>query len=204
MNRRHFLAVIAALIATPQVGLARFIQPVENEAEDFAEVKFIATSDDVIRSLGVRVSQWVDDEAAEEHRQFALANAGSNLPEGEFYQTEPVELNLPLDLVLYPVTAMGWHTTVGVAAYRTEWVLLAVRRDTLVWEVRVSGAEVEPVLELAGSVVAPLTWREIELDLFSLLPSEDDVPENLALEYRMSPEGTFDPQGTPVPEPTPE
>jgi hypothetical protein len=145
-----------------------------------------------------------DDTAAEAYRQDALANAQTNLPQGEFYQTEPVELQLPPDLVPYPATAIGWHTTVGIAAYRTDWVLLAVRRDALVWEVRVSGAEGQPILDLAGSTVAPLTLREADGDLFSLLPGEDDVPENLALEYLISPDGTVDREGTPIPEPPPE
>lgn len=76
------------------------------------------------------------------------------------------------------------------------------RRETLVWDLRIGGAEVETVLDLAGTMAVDLVTREIEPSpdgaLWSLLPANDDVPDGLTLEYRMSPQGTFDAQGTPV------
>lgn len=209
MNRRQLVITIAtACVASPAMAETKLVPSVEFEADDFAAVRYRGGSneDDMIRSVYARVSVWADENAAEEHRQFMIANAGSNLPDGEFYQSTPIEYQLPLDLVIYPVTAMGWNTTVGVAAYRTEWILLSVRRSSVVWDLKIAGAETQPVLDLAGTMAASLTRRELSAegrDLFRLLPREADVPDGLTLEYRMSPVGTIDANGTPIPEPTP-
>ena len=198
MHRRRFIAL------APGLALARRTPVVTIAADDFAEVRYHLGDDDGVRSVTVRVSRWADPELAETYRQEAIHAAGSNLPLGEFYQSEPVDHPIPDDQSMYPASARSWYTTVGAAGYVTEWVLLAVRNETLVWEVRVSGAEGTPLLDLAIDLAFTLTSREAGDDLFTLLPDDDDVPEGLALEYRKSPEGTFDAEGNSIPEPTPE
>jgi hypothetical protein len=204
MNRRRLVAaIVSTLVVAPRLAEARYIPPVEFDPEDFAAVSYSDGVEEApIRSLSVRVSRWADVEAAEAHRQATITVAGSDLPDGEFYQTDPVAYPVPAELVDFSSTIMGWNTTIGVAVYRTEWALLAVRRETLVWDLQIGGAEVKPVLDLAGTMAIDLVKREIapSLDrgLWSLLPDEADVPEGLTLEDRMSPDGTFDAQGTPV------
>ena len=203
MNRRRLAAAVAVLALSPPLTHARRIPPVAFEAEDFAQVRYASgTNDEGVRSLTARVSRWADAAAAEEFRQFVLAGAGSDLPQGEFYQSEPEALALPGDFGEVSVTASRWNTTVGVAAYRTEWVLLGLRHDTLVWDIRISGAAPGPLQDLAASLAADLPSRSLGDDLFRLLPGVDEVPDVLVLDYRMSPDGTFNAEGTPIPEPT--
>jgi len=206
MNRCQFaIAIVAGYIASFRSTQAANVPPVEFDAEDYAAVRYMADSDSAVRSVSARVSLWRDAESAEAHRQFIISGAGSDLPDGEFYQSEPVEYPLPADLASLPATAMTWNTTVGVVAYRTEWVLLTARRQTIVWDLWFSGAEPEPVQDLAVSLAEDLTGREHApgSDLARLLPGPDQIPEGLDLEYRMSPDGTFDAQGTPVPDASP-
>jgi hypothetical protein len=204
MHRRRFVVLASALALAPDLILARRTPVVTFAAEDFAEVRYHLGDDDGVRSVTVRVSRWADPELAATYRQEAIRAAGSNLPLGEFYQSEPVDHPIPDDLSLYPASARSWYTTVGAAGYVTDWVLLAVRNETLVWEVRVSGAEGTPLLNLAIDLAFTLTSRKPGDDLFALLPGQEDVPEGLTLEYTKSPQGTFDADGNRMPEPTPE
>ncbi len=210
MNRRQVIAatasIIAGSIASTHAIRARNGPSAELDAEDYAAVRFAATAADPIRSASVRVSVWADEAAAEAHRQATIDDAGSDLPEGEFSQSEPVEYPLPDDLSTLPASAMTWHTTAGVAAFRTEWGLLAARRGTLVWDIRIGGAERESVLDLAVTLALDLTSREYAAgsDLARLLPTPGQLPDGMILEERMSPRGTFDAQGSPIPEASPE
>lgn len=204
MSRRRLVAAVTAtfVVAQPLV-IAGYTTPVTFEPVDFAAVSYTdGVEEQPIRSLSVRVSRWADARAAEDNRLSTIDGAGSGLPEGEFYQTDPVVRVLPPDLAEIPATIIGWHTSVGVATYRAEWALLSVRRETLVWDLRIGGAEVEPVLDLAGTMAVDLVTRDIVPSpdgiLWSLLPANDDVPDGLTLEYRMSPDGTIDAEGTPV------
>lgn len=182
------------------------VPPVDFDAEDYASVRFIANAADPIRSVSVRVSAWADEDAAERHREQVAARAGSDLPLGEFYQSEPVRHVLPPELSTLPATAMAWNTTVGVAAYRTEWVLLSARRETVVWDLGISGGESAPVLDLAVALAIDLTARDFAAgsDLARLLPYPGQLPDGMTLEYRMTPDGTFDAQGTPIPKAAPD
>jgi hypothetical protein len=204
MHRRQLIALASAIAFTPGLALARRTPVVTIAADDFAEVRYRAEADDGVRSVTVRVSQWADPDLAETYRQEVIRAAGSNLPIGEFYQSEPVDHPVPDDQSLYPASARSWYTTVGAAGYVTDWVLLAVRNETLVWEVRASGAEGTPLLDLAIDLAFALTSRVQGDDLFVLLPGDDDVPDDLVLEYRLSPDGAFDADGIPIAEPTPE
>jgi len=202
MHRRQFTLTLAALALTPVLARAARIPPIEFEGEDFAQVRYAGGEEDGIRTVSARVSRWADAAAAEEFRQRVIAGAGSNLPMGEFYQSEPEEQPIPDGTLDDPATLVTWYTTVGAAGFVTEWALLAVRRDTLLWELRVSGAEADAVTEVAVSLAISLVAREPGDDLFALLPAADEVPAGLTLDYTMSPEGTFNPEGTPIPEPT--
>jgi hypothetical protein len=202
MHRRQFVFAISALAATPLLVRAARIPPVEFEGEDVAQVRYAGGDEDGIRTVSARVSRWADAAAAEEFRQLVIAGAGSNLPMGEFYQSEPAAVEVPDEALAEPATMIGWHTTVGAAGFVTEWVLLAVRRDTLMWDLRVSGAEADEAADVAVRLATDLVAREPGDDLFALLPAADDVPEGLTLDFTMSPDGTFNAEGTPIPEPT--
>ncbi len=212
MNRRQFatatatVAIIAGSIARTHAARGTNVPPVEFDAEDYAAVRFIANAEDPIRSVSVRVSAWADEADAERHRGQVVARAGSDLPLGEFYQSEPVRSVLPPELSTLPATAMTWNTTVGVAAYRTEWVLLSARRETVVWDLGISGGEPAPVLDLAVALAIDLTARDVVTgnDFARLLPDPGQLPDGMTLEYRMTPDGTVDAQGTPIPEASPE
>lgn len=204
MKRRQFTAaMVAAPFGIPVLTRVGLIPPVEFGAEDWAAAGYLAGADAEIRSVSVRVSRWAEEDAAERHRERSIDGAGSVLPEGEFYQTEPVRSELPPELSALPATAMAWSTTVGVAAYHTEWVILAARRATLVWDLRVGGGEAWPVRDVTVALAHDLTSRESPTgaSLFHLLPGADDVPDGLRLDYRMTPDGTFNAEGMPVPEP---
>jgi len=209
MNRWHFatatVAIIAGSIATTRATPGANVPPVEFDAEDYAAVRFIANAEDPIRSVSVRVSEWADEDAADHHREQVVDRAGSDLPRGEFYQSEPVRHVLPPELSTLPATAVTWNTTVGVAAYRTEWVLLSARRQAVVWDLGISGGEPAPVLDLAVALAMDLTARSVVAgsDLDRLLPKPGQLPDGMTLEYRMTPDGTFDAKGTPMPEASP-
>ena len=202
MHRRHFTAALAALAVAPALVHARRIPPVAFEGEDFAQVGFAGGDEEGIRSLTARVSLWADAASAEEFRQLVIAGAGSNLPLGEFYQSEPVASPVAANAEDSPATMIGWYTTVGAAGFVTEWVLLAIRRDRLTWDLRISGAEPGPLQELAAAFAEDLPNREPGNDLFSLLPAADEMPEGLELEYTMTFEGAVNAEGTPISEPT--
>lgn len=204
MHRRQFVtASIAAIALGPAIVRAR-IPPMEFDPEDFAAIRYYTDDDDGVRSLAARVSRWADVDSAEGFYQYLLSAAGSNLPLGEFYQSEPVDHPIPEEDLAAPAGARGWHTIVGAAGYVTEWILLVVQRETLLWDIRVSGAEGVDLLDLAVATAADLTSREPGDDLFALLPAAGEVPEGLVVEYTMTPDGALDADGNPIPEPTPE
>lgn len=205
MNRRVLITMFgAALGAAPRLANARFIPPVEFDADDFAAIRFAASDNEqVIRSASVRVSTWPNEDKAEEIRLWLTEGAGSNLPDGEFYQSEPIVYANSM-LLVDDTSIVGWTTTVGVAAYRTEWVLLTMRKGSVVWDLRVSGSDAKSVRNFASDLASRLTDREVTTDLFDLLPTEEEMPDSLVLDYRMSPDAATNGQGTPVPEPTPE
>jgi hypothetical protein len=204
MHRRRFVAIASAIALAPGLVLAHRTPVVTIAAEDFAEVRYHLGNDDGVRSVTARVSQWAGPELAGTFREDVIRNAGSNLPMGEFYQSEPVDHPIPEDALAPPASARSWYTTVGAAGYVTDWLLLVTQRETLVWEVRASGAEGIPLLDLAIDLAADLTSRAPEDGLFALLPGQEDVPEGLTLEYTKSPQGTFDADSNRMPEPTPE
>ncbi len=202
MNRRQFsFVILAGSAVTMRIVHARNPSDAFG-AEDFAWITYRANADDPIRSLGARVSRWRDLEAAEEHRQTMIADAGSDLPQGEFYQSGLLEKPLPDDVAALPATAMTWITTAGAAAHRTEWALLTARREAIVWDLWISGGEPDPVLDLAVALASDLTARELAAgsDLAALLPAPDEVPDGMTVDLRMSPAGTFDVDGTPMPD----
>ncbi len=204
MHRRRFItAAIVTLAASGRIAtLAQAPAPTLDGAEGFAAVTFRGLAEDEIRSVWVRVSRWPDDEAAETGRGMIVAGAGSDLPDGEFYQTDPEELpdpDLPSDI---DASLLGWTTTVGVAAYRTGWALLAMRRESLVWAIVVGAADLEIAADLTSALATGLAGRELTAggDLASLLPDEDDLPAELQLVSRVSTDAPLEE----VPDATPE
>ena len=160
MHRRHFLSLTAAaLAARSAVAIARPGESLAGNALDFASVTYLSSSDDAVRGLLAQVSRWSDAGAASRYGVSILNQAGSDLPEGEFYQTEPVDHPIPPGEIAPPAMARGWQTIVGVAAYTTDIVLLVVQRDDLIWSFRTSGARDAGVLGITIDLAAGLVDR---------------------------------------------
>ncbi len=154
-------------------------------ALEVATVGYGARADDEIRSVFARVSRWTDEASAAAFQEYLAGEAGSDLPEGEFYHSEVVEWavpDAPDDLV---VTAMEWSTTVGVAAYHTAWVLCTMRRGPRLWDLWISGAGSGQVRELATDLMTVLGERYPPpcgtLELEDYLPRPEDVPAGMSV-----------------------
>lgn len=197
-------AVAAIAIIAVGLSVARAQSVTERfDPADFAAIRYEARDADV-RTLRVRVSRWNTAGRAEEFGQSLLAGARSDLPEGEFYQTDAVDVPVPEDSLAPPAGARKWRTFVGAAGFTTEWLVLVVRRDTLLWDFRVSGRKDVSPLAVTLALAADVTSRELGDSLSALLPAAEDVPQGMVVEYTMSPAGTFDAKGSPIPPPTPE
>lgn len=195
-------AAIAIIAVGPSVARAQSASE-PFAPSDFAAIHYLARDADV-RSLTVRVSRWANTDRAANLGQSLLAGARSNLPVGEFYQTDAVDVPIPEDALTPPAGARRWRTIIGVAAFTTEWLVLVVQRETLLWDFRVSGGKNVSLLDVAVALAAEITGRERGDSLFTLLPTADDVPRGMVVQYTMSPSGAFDAQGSPIPPPTPE
>jgi hypothetical protein len=184
MNRRRFVAAIVAGCASMPVmqGIAR-IPPVERQALEVEQVGYAASDDDGIRWIFARVSLWPDEDDAAWFQEYLAGEAGSDLPEGEFYQSDLEDWEVPDVPDGLAVTATEWNTTVGVAAYRTEWVQFTMRRGAQLWDLWISGAERGPVRDLATDLMVVLGERYPPpcgtLELVDYLPQPEDVPAGM-------------------------
>jgi hypothetical protein len=185
MHRRRFIAAaIAGLTVVPTVSAHAQTPSAAFEALDVALVRYRAEKDDSgLRTIVARTSVWADEETAGAFQEHSIALAGSDLPDGEFYQSEPEEWVDPDFPAEVPVMAVEWHTTIGYAAYRTEWGLFTVRRGTMVWEFWISGAEREPVREhgvLMMNAMLGYTAPDCSLDeADGFLPQSDAIPDGM-------------------------
>jgi hypothetical protein len=198
MNRRLFIRTFAIMPALVPVTM-RSQSPTDpiNAAEDFAAATWLAPAAADLRLVLVRVSRWPDSNAAARFGAYALTQAGSDLAEGEFYQSEPVDLVVPRDRLEPPAIARGWLTTVGAAAFTTDCVLLVVQRDDLVWDIRVGGAIEAGVLGIAVDLAADLVDRDRSLPLVNLVPEPVDGPGGIGFDTLVTPDGMVSNEGTP-------
>lgn len=184
MRRRRFVAaVIAGLTVVPALSTRAQTPAARFEARSVALVRYRADDDSGIRSIVSRVSLWTDEESAATFQEFVVGKAGSDLPEGEFYESEPVEWSVPGLPEYVTPAAMEWHTTIGFAAYRTEWGLYTMRRDAMVWDIWIGGAERGQVRDVAVTMLAaplgylaPDCWSGEAADF---LPRADVIPDGL-------------------------
>lgn len=145
---------------------------------------FTWPDEDGIRSVMARVSQWPDVESAMAFHQEVLQSGGSDLPQGEFYQSDITEYWL--DMFPEGVTAgmVGWSTTVGVAAFHTGFVLLSVLKESMLWDVVITASTEEEAVALGED----LAYRLLEIipppcsSLSGYLPTVDDVPAGASVE----------------------
>src|SRR5690606_1159260 len=109
---RFVAAVVAGLTVVPALSAWAQTPAAGFEARSGTLVRYRSDDDSGIRSIVSRVSLWNDEETAAAFQEFVLGKAGSDLPEGEFYESEPVEWAIPgLPEYVTPV-AMEWHTTI--------------------------------------------------------------------------------------------
>jgi hypothetical protein len=186
MNRRRFVAAVMAGCAFVPVMQGVAQTPVAGvEALEVATVGFRASADDGIRTISARVSLWPDEHDAAWFQEFLANEAGSDLPDGEFYQSPLEEWKVPGVPDDLTVTAIEWNTTVGVAAYRTEWIQVTMRRGSHLWDIWISGAERELVRDLATDLMGVLGERIPPpcgtLELEEYLPQPEDVPDGMEI-----------------------
>ena len=186
MNRRRLIAaVLAGCISMPVTHGVAQTPTVERGALDIAWNGYGASADDMVRSVFTRVSLWPDEDDAAWFQRHLAGEAGSDLPAGEFYQSEVEEWavpGVPDDLV---VIAMEWSTTVGVAAYHTAWLLFTMRRGAQVWDLWISAAGREQARDLASDLMVELGERVPPpcgtLELEEYLPTPEDVPAGMSV-----------------------
>jgi hypothetical protein len=184
MHRRRFIAAaIAGLTVAPALSTLAQTPAAGFEALDVALVRYRSADDSGIRTMVARASLWEDEDEASAFQEYLAGRAGSDLPEGEFHESEPQEWTVPGPPENTMVTAMEWHTVIGFAAYRTEWVLCTMRRDTLLWDVWISGAERAQVRDYVRRLMTSLTCQDGpdcgtgEVEEF--LPRPEDIPDGM-------------------------
>ena len=121
---------------------------------------------------------------------------------------------LPLDLIELPHRFATYTTVAGAAAVQADHAVGVVRRGTIVWVSVAQGHGAAKLADTIGGIAAAMVEREIgdgeitvDADgqhhgaLWNLLPALDDVPPELILDTEASPDGRFNPLGTPAPTP---
>jgi hypothetical protein len=199
MRRRRFVTLLAIGAIVPL--RVRAVPPREFGAEDFAAVSFSGNEGDTVKSVTARVSRWRDDEAAAEHRQVVLHGAGW-VPSGEFYATTPVAAPIPAGFENAETGFATWQTIVGAAGVQTDWALLVWREGSLVGEVRAGTQPDGPAASLMVELATVIRERLADdAGLTEALPALDDLPDGLEVTYLMTPDGTTNGDGTPIPAP---
>jgi hypothetical protein len=186
MHRRQLMTGIGALLAAPLMTQGLMLAqgtPVATPATsgfatDQAAVLFRWRGEDGIRSVMVRVSQWDDLDAAASFHDLVLHSGGSNLPLGEFYQSEPTPYALNEIPQGVEAGMVRWTTTVGVAAFETGFALLSMLKGALLWDVVVRASSEMEAVALAGELMFVLAERVPPpcSSLAGYLPEEGDVP----------------------------
>jgi hypothetical protein len=202
VNRREFLCMVAfGTTLIPGAAAASPHRDPLDAAVDFAAVTYLASESAEVRQVFARVSRWADAEAATRFGVYVLHQAGSNLPEGEFYQTEPVDLVIPPDRLAPPAMARRWQTIVGAAAFTTDVVILVVQRETLLWDLRIRGSIEANVPDIAIDLAADLVERDWSLPLVDLVPAPDEGPGGIDFDSLVTPDGMVNDDGTPLASP---
>lgn len=205
MHRRRFLALFASLAVAPHLAAARQFEVEETPAPDQSAPRWEAIRyehpdhDAAIRTIEVRQSLWDTPAAAGAAAGSLTANAGTPLPEGEFYHSEVLHWSPQIDVRdASEITGREWHTVVGVAAYTTEWTQIVVWQKRRLTVALVSGGSVDAVQDEAESMAnlvlnrmpVPCGPKEPEL-----LPTIDEVPAGMTLVWHASHTGVK--HGTP-------
>lgn len=194
MQRRHILGGIASALVLPLMAhLPSLAQgtpealPTDHtigDAVDEAAVMFHWPDEDGIRSVMARVSHWPDAASAAAFHEQVLHSGGSDLPDGEFYQSDVTSHELDPAPDGVSAGMVGWTTTVGVAAYHTGYALLSVQQDILLWDVVITASSEAASVALGED----LAHRLIEIApppctaLADSLPTEDDMPPGATVE----------------------
>ena len=205
MHRRRFLTLLTTLVVVPQVVAARQFDvettpPPDAHAPAWMGIRYEATDQDApIRSIEVRLSYWDDPVRAGAAAGALTANAGTPLPEGEFYHSEVTTWTPQLDdIEADEISGQEWLTTVGVAAYQTFYAQVVVWQSRKVTVVLVSGSSAEVVQQEAARV-ATLTLTLVAIPCGPTpdpLPTVDEVPAGMTVVWRADETGPVD-DGTP-------
>jgi hypothetical protein len=199
MRRRRFVTLLAIGAIVPL--RVRAVPPREFGVEDFAAVSFSGNEGDTVKSVTARTSVWRDDEAAAEHRQVVLHGAGW-VPSGEFYSTTPVAAPIPAGFEDAETGFATWQTIVGAAGVQTDWALLVWREGLVVGEVLAGTQPDGPAASLAAELATVIRERLADdAGLTEALPVLDDLPDGMEVTYLMTPDGTTNGDGTPIPAP---
>lgn len=205
MHRRRFLALVTSLAVVPRLAIARQFEVEETPAPDQSAPRWEAIRfehpdhDATIRTIEARQSLWDTPAAAGAAAGSLTADAGTPLPDGEFYHSEVLDWSPRIDVRdANEVTGREWNTVVGVAAFTTYWSQIVVWEKRRLTVVLVSGQSAESVRDEAESMAnlvlnrmpVPCGPKEPEL-----LPTIDEVPAGMTLVWHASHTGTK--HGTP-------
>lgn len=193
MHRRRFLALVASIAIAPRLITARQFEvettpPPDSNAPAWLGIRYEHPDYDArIRSIEVRVSFWDDPALAGAAAGSLSANAGTPLPQGEFYHSEVTAWTPDIDDTTgATITGREWSTTVGVAAFQTFYAQAVAWQEYRVTVVLVSGG--------AATVVRAEAERQLRRSLEqipvpcgpppSYLPTQDDVPDGMTVAWQ--------------------
>ena len=124
------------------------------------------------------------------------ANAGTALPQGEFYHSDVTDWTPRVEVEdVEQITGREWNTVVGVAAFTTCWAQLVAWQDRRVTVVLVSGgAAVSVRRETSRLAEEVLYWEPMPCGPPpDTLPTIDEVPAGMELVWRADEEGPWSP-----------
>ncbi len=186
MNRHSLLSVVSTLFHAGSAAPAPTFLP-----EGLAGRAFIATAGASPGYLTVIVRRAPSAPAAERTRLALLAQAGDIERGMHVHATHVTGRTLPSPLAQGPGAGslVTWDTVAGIPAVRTRWAAGYFRRDELTWEIIATGADADDLARLVVDLATDLTAREVSEPcaawmggLWSLLPTESDLPAPLRLE----------------------
>ncbi len=150
------------------------------------------------------------DPAAKVSSHYLIAQAGEVDRGMDSHATHVTGYPLPRHLAQRPASVVAWDTMAGASAVRAHWAAGYVRRDGFVWEIIATGADPDALARLViglATTLADFTARPVTGPdpseprftggLWSLLPTEFDLPAPMRLDSVFTDDGVYDAQTVP-------
>lgn len=191
MDRRRFCGIAATTSVALALGFRRETSlacdiernvdpdatPAPDDPVDSVTTLFRWPVNNDLRSVAIRIRQWSDPDLAASNQNALMEAAGPDMPEGEFYATDTVELDVPDRDEDDSIGLVGWTTTVGVAAYQTGYALLSIQRGTILWDATITAASLDHAAGFAPDLHSILLDDLTTCSLIDgFLPDVNDMP----------------------------